>query len=261
MTKLCCEYCNKEYKRKTNLDKHFILCEIVHKAKRKDKKTNQETDEIYQELPSQKQMYKMLLEVTLKMTKMEEKMEQMQKWVDKTKKKINVLDWLNNNSNLKPQIIFDALADNITIMDSDIDILFNSDFYDAINEIFIRNIYNKDETEIPLFSFIQKTNTIYVYTRDNTTSEIFWIQLTRDKLIYFLNKVHFKIVKSLLEWNKKNIDKISSSDKMTEIYTKAKIKLMSIDFKHEQTLSKIKLSIYNKTKKDMKALIEYDFEF
>ena len=91
--------------------------------------------------------------------------------------------------------------------------------------------------------------------------ESVWIELSREKLIYFLNKVHFKIVKILSEWSKKNQDKINSSDQMAEMCTKAKIKLMGIDFKHEQTLSKIKLSIYNKMKKDMKALIEYEFEF
>ena len=261
MTKLSCECCGKEYKRKINLDKHFVLCEIVHKAKRKDKRTDKEAEEIDEELPSPKQMYKMLLELALKYNKLEEKVELMNKWVDKTKKKINVLDWLNNSSNLKPELIFDNLADSLIIIESDLDLLFNSDFYDTLNEIFIRNIYNKDGTEIPLFSFIQKTNTIYVYNRDISTLELGWIELSREKLIYFMNKVHFKIVKALSEWNKKNIDKINSSDKMAEIYTKAKIKLMGIDFKHEQTLSKVRLGIYNKMKKDMKALIEYEFEF
>ena len=261
MTRLCCEYCGKEYKRKVNLDKHFILCEIVYKAKRKDKRTDKESEEINEELPSQKQMYKMLLELALKYNKLEEKVELMNKWVDKTKKKINVLDWLNTSSNLKPELIFDNLADSISILDSDVDLLFNSDFYDVLTEIFIRNIYNKDGAEIPLFSFIQKTNTIYVYNRDITTLELGWIELSREKLIYFLNKFHFKIVKCLTEWNKKNSDKLNSSDKMAEIYTKAKIKVMGIDFKHDQTLSKVKFSIYNKMKKDMKALIEYEFEF
>ena len=261
MTKLSCECCGKEYKRKINLDKHFVLCEIVHKAKRKDKRTDKEAEEIDEELPSPKQMYKMLLELALKYNKLEEKVELMNKWVDKTKKKINVLDWLNNSSNLKPELIFDNLADSLIIIESDLDLLFNSDFYDTLNEIFIRNIYNKDGTEIPLFSFIQKTNTIYLYNRDISTLELGWIELSREKLIYFMNKVHFKIVKALSEWNKKNIDKINSSDKMAEIYTKAKIKLMGIDFKHEQTLSKVRLGIYNKMKKDMKALIEYEFEF
>ena len=261
MTKLSCECCGKEYQRKINLNKHVVLCEIVHKAKRRDKRTDKEAEEIDEELPSPKQMYKMLLELALKYNKLEEKVELMNKWVDKTKKKINVLDWLNNSSNLKPELIFDNLADSLIIIESDLDLLFNSDFYDTLNEIFIRNIYNKDGTEIPLFSFIQKTNTIYVYNRDISTLELGWIELSREKLIYFMNKVHFKIVKALSEWNKKNIDKINSSDKMAEIYTKAKIKLMGIDFKHEQTLSKVRLGIYNKMKKDMKALIEYEFEF
>jgi hypothetical protein len=261
MNKSCCEYCGKGYKRKTNLDKHFVLCEIVHKAKRRDNKKDKESEEIYERLPPPKQMYEMLLELALKYNKLEEKVELMNKWVDKTKKKINVLDWLNNSSNLKPELVFDNLADNISILDSDIDLLFNSDFYDVLNELFIRNIYNKEDTEIPLFSFIQKTNTIYVYTKDNTTFETVWIELSKEKLIYFLNKVHFKIFKTLTEWNKKNIDKLNFSDKLTEIYTRAKIKLMSVDFKHDQTLSKIKLSIYNKLKKDMKTLIEYEFEF
>jgi len=261
MSRLCCEYCGKYYKLRINLDKHFVLCEIIHKAKNKDKNKNKETDEINEELPSQKQMYKMILELALKYNKLEEKVELMGKWVDKTKKKINVLDWLNSSSNLKPELIFDNLADSINILYSDLNLLFNTNFYDMLNEIFLRNIYDKNEQEISLFAFIQKTNTIYVYTKHQQLSEVSWIELSREKLIYFLNKVHFKVVKSLIEWNKQNQEKINNSDQMSEMYNKANVKLMGIDFKHEPTLSKIKSSIYNKMKKDMKALIEYEFEF
>lgn len=261
MSRLCCEYCGKEYKLKINFNKHFILCEIVHKAKKKDKRIDKETEEINEEMPTPKQMYKMMLELALKYNKLEEKMELMVKWVDKTKKKINVLDWLNTSSNLKPEIIFDNLADSISILESDLDLLFNGNFDNILNEIFTRNIYEKDESEISLFSFIQKTNTIYVYSRDVSTLELVWVELSREKLIYFLNKVHFKIVKTLSEWKKHNNEKISNSDQLEEMYNKARIKLMGIDFKHDSTLSKIKLSIYNKMKKDMKALIEYEFEF
>ena len=162
MTRLCCDCCGKEYKRKSNYDRHFHLCKVIYEAKKKDKRKDKEFEELDEELPSQKQMYKMLLELALKYNKLEEKVDLMNKWVDKTKKKINVLDWLNTSSNLKPEIIFDNLADSITIIDSDLDLLFNSNFYDMLNEIFIRNIYNKDESEISLFAFIQKTNTIYV---------------------------------------------------------------------------------------------------
>ena len=205
MSRLCCEFCGKEYKRRLNFDKHFILCEIVYKAKKKDKRIDKETEETNEELPSQKQMYKMLLELALKYNKLEEKVELMSKWVDKKKKKINILDWLNTSSNLKPELIFDNIADSISILESDLTLLFNSNFYDMLNEIFIRNIYDKNESEIALFAFIQKINTIYIYSKSDSDSEYIWIELSREKLIYFLNKVHHMIVKKLYEWNKKRL--------------------------------------------------------
>ena len=140
MSRLCCEYCGKEYKRKINFDKHFILCEIVYKAK-KNKRIDKENEEIDSEMPSPKQMYQIIQELSLKYDKLEAKMELMSKWIDKTKKKINVLDWLNSSSNLKPELIFDNLADNITILESDLDLLFNGNFDNILNEIFTRNIY------------------------------------------------------------------------------------------------------------------------
>ena len=261
MSRLCCEYCGKEYKRRINYDNHFILCEIIYKARKKDKRIDKEAEEINEEMPSPKQMYKILQELALKYDKLEKKVELMSKWVDKKKKKINVLDWLNTSSGLKPELIFDNLADSISILESDINLLFNGNFYDMLNEIFVRNIYDKNESEVSLFAFIQKTNTIYIYSNQNTVSETSWIELSREKFIYFLNKVHYKIVKVLIEWNKKNRENPNFSEKMEEMYNKSNIKLMGIDFKHEPVLSKIKFSIYNKMKRDMKALIEYEFEF
>ena len=36
---------------------------------------------------------------------------------------------------------------------------------------------------------------------------------------------------------------------------------MGVEFKQESLLSKIRANMYNKMKTDMKALIEYEFEF
>jgi hypothetical protein len=262
MPLLTCEYCGNQYKLRNNFNKHIILCEIIYKANRSvTSKTTIETEEVNAELPSPKQMYQMLLELAIKYNTLETKIELMGKWVDKTKKKINILDWLNNNSNLKPSNIFENLANSINILESDINLLFNNTFYDLLNEIFLRHIYDKNESDISLFALIQKPNTIYVYSNSKSDIELEWIEVSREKLIYFLNIVHFKIVKSLLEWLKRNQDKVNSSDQLLDTYNKSHLKLMSIDFKHEPTLNKIKSSIYNKLKKDMKALIEYEFEF
>lgn len=260
MSLLSCGFCGKQYKTRTNFNKHNILCEVIYKANR-SKKANIESQEVNEELPSPKLMYQMLLELALKYENLETKFELMNKWVDKTKKKINIIDWLNNNSSLKPSLVFDNLANSMIILESDINLLFNNNFYDLLNEIFSRYIYDKNESDVSLFALIQKPNTIYIYSKKQIDSEFEWIEISKEKLIYFLNIVHHKIVKALLSWNKLNQEKINSSEQISDMYNKSNLKLMSIDFKHEPTLNKIKSSIYNKLKKDMKALIEYEFEF
>ena len=89
----CCTHCGKSYKLKTNLNKHFTLCELLHKSKRKSYLVIEEEEDI----PSQKNMYKMLLEMAQKYNALEEKVTEMNKWVIKKKKQINVIEWLNIN--------------------------------------------------------------------------------------------------------------------------------------------------------------------
>lgn len=259
MSLLCCEFCSKQYKLRSSFNKHHILCEVIYRANR-SRSVNKETEEVEQELPSPKLMYQMFLELAFKYNKLEEKVEQMSKFVNKTKKKINVLEWLNNNSDFKPALVFENLSNSIHILETDIQFLFNNNFYDLLNLILTRHIYD-DAFCSPLFSFIQKSNTIYIYSDLKSDLNCLWIELSREKLIYFLNIIHHKIFKKFLDWRNTYQDKINASDELLDTYNKSNIKLMSIDFKHEPTFNKIKTSIYNNLKKDMKALIEFEFEF
>ena len=91
--KLCCNVCNKEYTRKSSLDKHKILCDFKMKTKREHQIEIEELADI----PNHHQLVKIVQELTLKMIKMEEQMEEMKFWVDKKKRKVNVVGWLNTN--------------------------------------------------------------------------------------------------------------------------------------------------------------------
>jgi hypothetical protein len=261
-SKICCVHCGKGYKNRTNMNKHLVLCELVHKSKRKKQLLIEEEED--NNLPSQKQMYKMLLELAFKYNTLEEKMELAMKWIDKKKKKINVVEWLQTN--LKPDCIFDNLSDKVIIINSDIEFLFNNSFIDTLNEAFSRVLYTSDKSDdesniVPLFAFVQKANVIYTYNTNESSVEPIWVELSKVKLIYFLNKIHFKFVKKLSEWKKTNQALIDESESSLDLYNKTLIKLMGIDFKQESLLSKIRTNMYNKMKTDMKALIEYEFEF
>jgi hypothetical protein len=247
----CCIYCGKSYIKKSSISKHMILCELIFN---RNKKTLQiENEEEYDNLPSQKKMYQMLLELGEKYQKMDEKMNEITKWVVKKKKKINVIEWLNTN--ITPDISFDNLNEKILIYDDDIKYLINNTFNDTINEIFSRTIYNINDNTYPICAFIQKQNVFYIY--DNNI----WIELSKEKIIKFLNKIHLKISKTFYDWKKKNNNDISENENLSIICDKTLVKLMSVDFKNDTILSKIRNAMYNKIKTDMKVLVEYEFEF
>ena len=252
---LCCIDCGKSYKNRTNMEKHSVVCELLQLSKKKTTATKEEDEELVH-LPSQQKMFQMLIELGQKYNKLEEKVEEINKWVVKKKKKINVLDWLNTN--IKPNIYFDTILDKIHIDDDDIKFIFENSFNDLLHEIFTRTIYNTNpETQDnPIFAFVQKVNMFYIYDSDNT-----WIELTRERLVKFLNKVHMKVFTAFYEWKKTRTIQIRSDDHLATKCDKTLIKLTSIEFKQETTLSKIRSQMFSRMKADLKALVEYEFEF
>ena len=248
----CCRYCGKTYKTRNNVDKHIILCELLHKSNRNI------GDELEDVIPSQKNMYKMLLELANKYNRLEEKVDEINKWVIKKKKKINVTEWLN--SNVMPTCTFDKLYEIIEICDEDINYLLQNTFYETLNQIFLRNIYNIGENEYPIYAFIQKANTFYIYDNGVGNGNE-WQEISREKLFKFLNKVHLKICKYFNDWKKTRNEEFKNNDCLSITYNKALVKIMGIDFKQESALSRVRSNMYSKMKVDMKAMIEYEFEF
>jgi len=256
---LSCVYCGKNYKSRKNIDKHLVLCETIYKCKN-NRGTYEEEEEI--ELPSQKHMYKIILELTDKYNKLEEKMEQMTKWIDKKKKKINVIEWLNTNTS--PSFTFDDLNDKILVSNNETERMITNGFLDAIHEILSRNILqisNNEPRNFPIICFEQKTNYIYVYNKTLESLEPCWVELERDKFVCLMNQIHKLLAKSLVEWKKTQTSNNAFSDQKADTYNKTIVKLMDVNFNQDSTFNKMKSIIYGLTKLDLKSLIEYEFEF
>lgn len=248
----CCVYCGKSYKKRVNLDKHIILCELLNKSK---KITMNEDDE--DDTPSQKKLYKMLLELANKVNKIENKLDEVNKWVVKKKKTINVVDYLN--ANIKPNIVFDNITEQIKVTHDDIDYLFEHSFLDTLNYIFSRNIYNLSENpeEYPIFAFIQKSNIFYIYENEENK----WMELSREKLIRFLDRVYMKIHRVYMDYKKLHAEKINQDERFSLLCDKTSVKMSSADFRQDLILNKIKNAMYTRMKTDMKGFVEYEFEF
>lgn len=246
----CCIYCGKSYKKKINLEKHVILCELLNKSK-KQLVVEEEDDNIL----SNRKIYNILLELGSKFNKLEEKVDELNKWVVKKKKKINVIEWLNTN--ITPEIRFDNLIEKIIIEDNDIKYLFEHSFVDMLNGVFSRNIYNLYDSNYPIFAFVQKPNIFYIYENE----EAGWIELNRESLIKFLDKVYMKIFRVYIQYKKDNADKIREDESFSLLCDKTSVKITNVDFKQESILGKIKTNMFSRMKTDMKAIVEYEFEF
>lgn len=258
--KSSCIYCSKQYTNKTSLEKHMLLCCIVYKSKRQLKIEEEETES----LPSHNKLCFIVQELFLKVKKLEEKIEIQEKYINKTKKKINVIEWLN--SNLIPSIDVNTyITNNLKVREEDILFMMNNTFHDTLDKIFAENLEEKSNQEVtikPIFCFVQNPNKFYVFTPDNSSSSsITWIELNKTECIKIFNIIYSKIFKKLMEWKSKNEEEINNSEALDNLYMKTMGKLMGVDFKHESTLSKAKTCLYNKLKTDMKQILEYEFEF
>jgi hypothetical protein len=253
----CCTNCGKGYKLKSALDKHSLICElIVRQGKKKLVIVEDEDDEI---IPDNKQLYKIILELTAKYTKLENKMAEISKFAVKEKKKINILDWLNNNAT--PTCSFKELSNKI-VLDTHInDLILHNSFNDILNEIINQCLMDEN---LPILAFTQKTNTIFIFNNDTNNSAVVassWQEIPRDALIGLLNSIQMKISKSFYDWKQLHKEELVTNDTLCGLCDKALVKIMSPSFKEDKYLSKGKSLIYNKIKKDIKLLIEYEFDF
>ena len=246
---MCCVNCGKSYLKESSFNKHIRLCNLLQYSRKKSQIIIEEDDP----MPSQRNMFGMLIELGEKYLKLEEKFEELNKWVVKKKKKINVLEWLNVN--IKPNTNFDSIIDRIIINEQDIMNLLDHTFNDVLKEIFSRSIYNFNENESPIFGFVQNKNVFYIYDKDNI-----WIKST-EKIIKFLEKLHMKIFEKFYQWKMTKMNDIKVDDKLSIRCDKTIIKITSFDFTNKTILSKVINNIFSKIQIDIKALVEYEFEF
>jgi len=262
-----CVACGKKYTRKSSYEKHNVLCDYLLKSKREKKITNEETDDI----PDYNQLVNIVQQLTIKYSQKELQLANMQKWVEKKKKKINVIQWLNNNTanlNLTDTYLqpFEEWIKDLHVEETHFDLLIENSITITVQCIMEENIIksnqlnqtNQSNNNIPIQCFAQKTNMFYIYDETNQ-----WRQMLFEDYSKLLKQLQNKLLNALFKWKEKNKDEINNNDSVSILYNRAIIKLMNMNIGvlHDPVSNKIKANLYNYLKLDLKNLIEYDFEF
>jgi hypothetical protein len=240
-----CPYCSKEYSRKTSLNKHVLMCDFLQKSKQAKKIEEEEINN----LPSYKELVTIVQELALKNNRLEEKLYQMEKWIETKKKKVNVIQWLNQHAT--PSTTYPAWCQQIKITSQNLIHLFDNTISDTVIKIIQENLHEL----LPIYAFDQKTNAFYIFV------DGVWAEMSNINFSNLLIKIQNRLLEEINLWRTNNASQLQSNDKMSDTYNKTIMKLMNINSVQDGTVGKIKTGMYQMIKVDIKNMIEYEFEF
>ena len=234
--KLKCNICNKEYERQSAYDKHKLLCnngEILGNGNKLEELSLRD----------------IVVELIKTNSKLQKDVDELKKWVYIKKKKVIIIDWLNLNS--KPNINYKEFISNIVISQEDLKIIFKSNIIDGIVEILENFI--RDKNDIPIKSFDQKDNTIYVYNE-----QCKWEQLSTTEFNSIISLITKNILTEFKKWQDENEDKLYTEE-FSPIYLQNVKKVMGGDIPIDKQRNKIHKNIYKLLKMNLQNILEYDF--
>ena len=245
-----CALCKKDYTRKSSLDKHIVLCEFKSKSKLELQVAVEEAPD----KPTYDQLVQIVQELSIKYVKMEEKMGEMQQYIDRKKKKVDVIGWLNTH--VKPTTGFLEWVNSIvTVEPSHFLYLLRPEttIFETIHEVFAYNLEKRDFI-CPLTCFAQKNGVFYICEPEQENGFV-WVELELKDFVLFLKQVQRKLIGELSEWRKTNQKLFYENDKIADQFNKAVIKLMNITFVQDANMSRIKNSLYHYLKVDLDCLV------
>ena len=250
-----CQLCKKEYTRKSSLDKHKVLCEF----KTKSKLDIQVDVEEATDKPTYDELVKIVQELSIKYVKMEEKVTEMQQYIDRKKKKVDVITWLN--AHVSPTVGFLEWI-NIVIVVEPCHFLHllrpETTIFECLQKVFEYN-FEKADFICPLKCFTQKNGTFYICDNqmlaEDGISACAWREMDPKEFVSFLKQVHKKLLGRLSEWRKDNSKLFRDDDKVSDQFNKTVIKLMNVTFGQDASMSRIKNGLFHYLRTDLDCLV------
>jgi hypothetical protein len=268
-TRVACPNCFRGYlKRNEHYDRHVLMCNFMGKTRQKRKQEDNKADS----LPSLEEMFTIVVEMTTKYMQLDRKVEEMSRWVETKKRKVDILEWLDNNYMVMP-VTYDEWLQQIIITREHLELVFASDYIQGISNILSALL---PETSRPLKAFDLKENYIYVYTSsssaavstssssaDVSTSSSAasqWALLTQEQFHKLLNILSRGLMDHFIEWQKENRHRMYS-DEFTLIYTTNVKKIMGGHVSREVINNSIKRNLYRLLKVEVHQITEINLSF
>lgn len=245
-----CGTCGKSFMRKKFYDKHIIACESSRISQYKEECKREERES----MPSQMELYRMFLDLSEKHEKLNNEVQVLRNYVERTKKKINIIGYLNNNH--PDVILFDKWIQNLAFDDDQLNNMFKHGYVDGVYLFLQQNLPITDVNSHPIKCFDQKRGIFYCMTKDG------WITMNeKDITIKCLRIVNARLMKKFSMWRKEHKEKIDKDHRFYEKSVDYQRIVFGGNIPQEQSFKKLKIKLYNYLKCDLKNIIQYEFVF
>jgi hypothetical protein len=240
-----CLICKKEYTKKASIDKHRILCDFKSKSKAELIIEDEESSD----KPTYDQLVKIVQELAIKQEKMAEKMEEMQQYIARKKQKLDVITHLNQNVNATIGFL-EWVTSTIQVSAAHFVHLMENTVFQTFQLILEQNLINPDPKFVyPIKCFKDKANIFYICEKGDENESI-WRPAEATEITQLLKKIQVLLLSELAKWKLTNKQNIADSDRLSDQFNKAVIKLMNISFAADGqvNVNRIKAGLYNSLK-------------
>lgn len=246
-----CDYCSRKYHSKFYLDRHITACEFFSKSA-KEQFDNIDSEET---VPEPKDMFRFMQEMAIRITTLENDNLKLKQQLNK---KVHVLDWLNNESTVKPTSYFDDWFNDVIIANvpTKLDVVFINTLLDGINALFDNGFDSSNVNSLPIRAFNQYNTSLFIYQKSPDNSRFGkWIKISTKELTPWLKQLcdQFSIDFSA-HWCTKYADKIQTDETYKNLYIGYYCKILGNNVEVSSMYQKIRLNIFQKIKENITCL-------
>ena len=204
-----CNYCDRHFKFKDLYDQHTITCEFFYRKKRE----RDRSIETIEHLPTQQELYKLVQQLTLQCCKLQKDVDRL-KTSSNTRTKKSIMESLNCPTAVSPPHSFESwILIKREVNHEYLELVYKEDLTAGIKK-YINDLIKLETTNIPMRTFVEKPNVIYIYSADPKieNSIASWKIIPTEQFERWINRIAHRFLQEFAVMQLENIEKINSCE-------------------------------------------------
>lgn len=177
-----CNYCNRHFKYQDLYERHVLMCEFFSRRKR-EKERDLET---FEHMPTQHELFKLVQHLLVQTTSLQKEVDKLKNNADNRTRKL-VINSLNIGE-LPTSPFEDWILIKRPIKLYYLDLVYQEDLITGIKK-YISELIIAENINIPIRTFAEKPNTIYVYSREEPGNTPSWKIMPIKQFMKWINRI------------------------------------------------------------------------